>query len=617
MITRFHVETVGLAAARVVPWLMPCVMLGFAGHAAARTVEIAVPVPVALVQDAVVAQVFVGPGQTAQVLEGRNACNVLALSEASVAPAPGNRLRLLTRLTARGGTPLTKGRCLPLFEWTGRLEVFQQPHVLPGRLALGFRVTDSNILGDEGERRAVPGVLWNWIKDDVQPRLESYTLDLEPLREGARDAFAGAFTADAQTMLESIAVTAATVGTRALELTLTIDAPDPPAGWQPAAPEPALDLAAIERWRAGWQTWDAFVTWLVKHTAERRSGALGAALADALLEARHDLVTALTRDTLEDPVPMLFLRTWDRLVPLLTDVSQELPAARALRYLTFITAADALRAVNGVAPQFGFRLDRDSLRRLARILAPTVDDAALAYDTSLDPALRELLGFAREFPLTEAPARGGWQWLIADALAASGVDPAISERLRGWVPGNDDLDAYLDEVAALFDQVAAAGRTTARLESAFIPVYETLLRATAWQETCWRQFVAKNGRVEAIRSSAGSVGIMQINTHVWRGVYELNGLLRDVGYNARAGNEILLHYLLDYAVRRREHTRKGGVDNLARATYAMYNGGPGHRTRYREPGTSESLRRIDAAFFEKYRAIRRQGADAVKQCYGQ
>ena len=49
-----------------------------------------------------------------------------------------------------------------------------------------------------------------------------------------------------------------------------------------------------------------------------------------------------------------------------------------------------------------------------------------------------------------------------------------------------------------------------------------------------------------------------------------------------AGSEILIHYLRDYAIAKGEHTATGEIDNLARATYAVYNGGPGHLRRYRK-----------------------------------
>jgi len=587
----------------------------FTVGAQAREITLEVPIPYALIQDALTSQVFVGPGQTAQVLEGKNACNVLVLSEPRVEGAAGNKVRLLTRITSRSGTPLTQGRCLPLFEWSGLLEVHQTPYAIPDRLALGFRIVDSKVLGGDGARRAVPGVLWNWIKENVHPRLAGFSVDLTALRDGASEVLGASMGPEARASLDSLALRGAVAGASALAVTLALDVPLPPPLWVPPGSEPPLDIAALERWREGWQTWDAFATWLIKEVAHKRSAATRYTLGEILLEARHDLIDALTADGVDDPVPALFLRTWTRLMPVLASVSQDLPANRARRDLTFITVADALRAINSVAPHFGLRLDRDSLRRLARLLVPELDDRALDYDEGVDPELRELFGFEREFPLSTTLPSSRWRWLIADASAASGIDRTVIQRLRGWVPARTELDAYLAQVAALFEQVAALEISTGKVQPPFVPLYQALLRATAWQETCWRQYIAKGGKVQTIRSPTGSVGIMQVNTRVWRGVYDLNGLLNDVGYNARAGNEILVHYLVDYAIKRKEHRQTGGVDNLARATYAVYNGGPGHLARYRQSSTRESLRKIDAAFLKKYRAIQQQGTGAVKQCF--
>jgi len=83
-----------------------------------------------------------------------------------------------------------------------------------------------------------------------------------------------------------------------------------------------------------------------------------------------------------------------------------------------------------------------------------------------------------------------------------------------------------------------------------------------------------------------------------------------------AGAEILIHYLRDYAIAKGEHTATGDVDNLARATYAVYNGGPGHLRRYRKPSTKRSLRAIDDSFRVMYRRVQAGEELAVAECWG-
>ena len=597
----------------------PLVLGGIALFAALTTtvpatpVTFELPLPYRLIEDELVRQVYLGEKHTAQVLEGKSACNALTLSEPHVSGAPG-RITIKTKVKSKSGTPLTAGRCFKLFTWTGQLEITEEAYA--EGLAIKFRVVDSTIRAADGQHTALPGVLWGWIKQEVHPRLQSVSIDLHSLSEAIHSTLSLALpnASDAiETMAGSLRIQQLSSDARALNLTLALDAPAIPANWQASPPQPPLTLEELDRWRAAWQHWEGFATWLIKILAHDRSAALQQALASVLLDGRHDLVTALASDAEADPVPALFLKLWPRLVPVVKQLTQTMPGVDAMRYLSFISALDGLVSVNAVAPQLGLRLNRDSLRQLARLLVPALDEAALNYSTDIDPELRRLMGFEAEFPLSSAvPSSPWWVQLIPAAYAGPSIDPALSQRLAGWVPQRSDLDAYLREVARLFDQVEQArGHIAAR----FMPVYDTLLRATAWEETCWRQFIQKSGQIEPIRSPSGSVGIMQVNTHVWRGLYDVNRLLKDAGYNARAGNEILVHYLVDYAIKQKEHDKGGSLDSLARATYAVYNGGPGHIARYRKPSTGAALRKIDAAFWEKYLALKRSGPEAVKQCY--
>lgn len=584
---------------------------------AADELRLDLPVGYGLVRAALVEQIFIGPDTTARVLEGKNACNVLTLAEPEIEGGAG-RIVVRTKIISRGGTPLTQGRCLPLFEWTGILEATEEPQVLAGQRAIGFRVTDSKILNAAGETSAVPGVLWRWIKENVHPRLETLRVDIGLPLDAAATLLreSGAAAAQIEPVLSSLRISAVVASAEALDIGLALTVPPRPPGWTRLADEPPLTIEELAQWREAWQGWDAFATWLIKQLASDTTPALRETLGSLLLEARHDLLAALESDTGRDPVRELFHGSWQRLRPLARELGKDLPAGAALNLLSFVSAADALDALDAAAPQLGFRIDRDTLRKLARTLLPTAGDEALAYSTELDPELRELLGFEREpEPLAAMPSRL-LELLLPSAQAMVKIDPALGSKLQGWVPRADDLDAFLAEVDKLFAAIAAAELARGKIKKPFVEVYEALLPATAYMETCWRQFEVKQGKIDTVQSPVGSVGIMQVNKHVWRGVYDLNALLSDAGYNARAGNEILVHYLVDYAIKRGEHEKTGNPDNLARATYAVYNGGPGQLTRYRKADTKPALRKIDEAFFNKYKAVKRDGREAVKACYG-
>ena len=124
-------------------------------------------------------------------------------------------------------------------------------------------------------------------------------------------------------------------------------------------------------------------------------------------------------------------------------------------------------------------------------------------------------------------------------------------------------------------------------------------------------------RIEPLRSNTGDVGLMQVNERVWRGFYDLQKLRWDIDYNGRAGSEILLEYLVKYALRRGEHKQPGGLPNLARASYSAYNGGPGQVARYRDAKAPALNRKVDSSFWEKYRQVDAGNARNVAYCLGE
>lgn len=599
--------------------VLAAALAGIPTASAAAVVELPLALDYRIVEQALADQLFTGPGHTAEVFADRNRCNRLELAAPSVDADADGRLRLLTTMRARTGTPLGS-RCWFAKRWTGVVETMQSVQADPQASTLTFRVVDSTLLSAEDGSAALPGFMQRWINAYVHPRLAAVRIDLQPAISGIQDlldlAIATRDPGRPGRLSPLRLVDARPTADRLLAI-LSLEVPEPPAHAEPHAEAPLSD-AELAAWDAAWQSWDAFATWLIKSLAAPAGPELTRALAETLLAARYDLRDALARDERQhDPVRALFLQTWDRLAPLVREAQLAVPGAEALPYAVFVSAGDALQTVDRLAPHLGLRLDRDALRRLARVLAPDVEEERLQYDTAVDPALRALLGLDPGFDDDSDRRPGGgipWLgWLISDAEAAQ-IRPELLRQLTGWVPERREIDRYLGVVDQLLDDIARAERGRDKVPTRHFALYDALLRATAWQESCWRQYVVRDGAVETIRSAAGSVGLMQVNLNVWRGVYDPHELLTNVGYNTRAGNEILVHYLVDYALRKGEHEISDDTDSLARAAYAAYNGGPGHLARYRKPGTPATLKKIDNAFLDKYRAIQSEGASAVKRC---
>ena len=587
--------------------------------AEARAVVVPVRLDDAFVRQTLLAQVYTAAHHTARVWDDGSGCNFLILSDPQVSGVNG-RLRVRSAGKARIGTAVGQN-CLTLLDWTGTVEVDEEPVLDPSRPIVRFHVVDSNLYAANGKKQ-VTGTLWDWVKRFVHPRLEAVTIDLDqPLAElrGFLPLVLPRASAEQTTqLLDSISLVDAHVSDTGLTLDLRFVAPETAAAAPTApAPEPTLTTEEIARWEAAWQQWDAFLTFVLKQAATDSAAAdQRQQLFDVLIEARFDILGVLRPTTPDepDPVPALFVTTWTRLAPVLRTLGTGLPGEAALRYLSFITAADALRGIQEIGPTSGLEISADGLRRLARMIAPATTEDPTAYSEAVDPAVRELFGFGAPLP---PPADNpdidlSW-WMPAPAWAAS---DALA-RLNRWVPTRDDVQEYLPLVRDVLTQ--ASDRTLAKqsLDHQFHSLYGWLVLATAWKESCWRQFVRVGDRIKPLLSPAGAIGIMQVNQRVWRGFYDVKGLSQDISYNAMAGSEILLHYLRDYAIAKGEHTITGELDNLARATYAVYNGGPGHLTRYRKGKGHKGLHLIDESFWDKYRKVKSGQVLGVAECYGE
>jgi hypothetical protein len=512
------------------------------------------------------------------------------------------------------------------------------------------------------------------VRSQVHPQLETIKVDLyQPVNELKTFLpvlFPGSDLARVKKLIESLALTDVAVSAQGIALRVKLDVPDPAprggAGATPAAaPEAALSPDEMARWDRAWQSWDGFLTFLVKFSSKDANDDLREELRALLLDAREDISAILASDEPRkaDPVRPLFLDTWGRLAPILRRLSTNLPGEKALQYLSLITAADAFTALEQLGPEYGVVLDQDGLRRMARMIEPSQFSDPTAYSESIDAELREAFGFgppiavpeveegapadetapeaapapaptpppepspATPSPPAEPPAPSEpppqqpepQSWLDGDAhfavllVAGQGKAPRSLDR---WIPTREELTDYLPRVGELLGTTALRTQRKKVLAGNYATLFRNLVLTTAWQESCWRQFVRRGKEVGPLTSSVGAVGIMQVNPHVWRGFYDVKSLRTSTKYNAEAGSEILHHYLIEYAIKKREDTVRKNFDDLARATYAAYNAGPRQLDRYRRAfpkGTTGH--RIDADFWAKYQKIKSGNDLAVKACF--
>jgi hypothetical protein len=305
-----------------------------------------------------------------------------------------------------------------------------------------------------------------------------------------------------------------------------------------------------------------------------------------------------------------------------------LPKQTAQQYTAFIVAMDKLSALGELGFRLGLvRLSPDVLRGLARTLEPALAVDPVAYNLDVDSTLRTLLGFGLSLPVPKPSPAVEHSWLrkpmfrfdhrhlfrtIELVRTASAAEPDVA-KLNQWVPEPEEVGVYLESVRDLLKDVGAEVLGEGEIANEFRILFIHTVLAAAWQESCWRQFVKKGDKLVPLSSPSGDVGLMQVNRHIWRGVYDIKGLSTDIEYNGRAGSEILSYYLTRYAIKNNEHKKPGG--HLARAIYAAYNGGPGNLARYRAKNRLLAIKKIDDLFWEKYQAVSSGNELAVERCY--
>ncbi len=385
-----------------------------------------------------------------------------------------------------------------------------------------------------------------------------------------------------------------------------------PQAWT-AAPAPQVSSAPlgeteIDALEKAVEPWDAFLVYSLRQVAlDGEDGALRKRLFTLLLESRYRLVAILSGEApgREDPVRTLFLDAWGSLRPILADAEREhLLGASVARYALFVDAGDALVALQQAAP--GLELSAEGLRRLARSLRPDEKADPLAYDWSVDPQLQRLFGVPG---IDESPAPAHTSSLGPFLRAA--LD-ARAPRLDRWVPADDELDTYERAVGALLAEPAAREVSAAGLAAPYDAIYDRLVPSTALIESCWHQYVRRRGKVTVLRSAAGSVGIMQINQHVWRGFYDVRRLRTDTAYNVLAGAQILMRYVKDYAIPYAEEMHD--PERVPRAAYAVYNAGPHAVGRFDKARRPAREARVDAKLWSLYRGLAAGGQADLRSC---
>lgn len=545
-------------------------------------------------------------------------CGSFRLKDPTLRGADG-RLTVAGPATGEAGV-LLLGWCWASVSWSGYAEVSARPEIGPD-WQIRLRDLDVRLLDARRRPRGIAPRLSTLVKRWSEAELARFSFDLgPPVRELSAllgDLAGPAGLAPLAAALRTLQPAGVGVEADAVRVFVSLQAPAGPA--PPRVPEPALGAEEVRRWQARLDDWDGFLAFVVRDLAgDSPDPAIRDELLGLLLDTRREVVEILARgpEPGVDAVRRLFLGKWDRLRAIVRRIP--VPAngdpAASFRFVVFLAAGDALAAIEAVAPGLGLDFSADGLRRLARALDPAFAGDPLEQPEQADPRLQELFRFRDPDapPRRRAPRAPGRLWNLlgprpAFAAAADEEWRDLAARLDRWVPVAAELEDYRATMDRLLTLAAERTFGPDLVDERFETLFGHLVKATAWQESCWRQFVRRGSTVTYLVSDTADVGLMQVNVRVWRGFFSVTRLRWNAAYNAGAGAEILHQLLLRYGLRE-GRTRP---ENAARAAYSAYQGGPARYQRYRVAAAGTRGAAIDRAFWEKYQAVAAGTADDV------
>jgi hypothetical protein len=221
-----------------------------------------------------------------------------------------------------------------------------------------------------------------------------------------------------------------------------------------------------------------------------------------------------------------------------------------------------------------------------------------------------------------SPVRPSFCSLFAPSMAWAATktgSPSLAE-MRRWLVTTKNADTLVSRVRNMLERAVAKTLTARRLPREIAGFFQRTVLPTAWQESCYRQFVVKNRKLTYLQSyNRTSVGLMQINERVWRGIYDLHQLRWNIYYNARAGCDIIDLYLGRYVFKkygRALKQKKVSQDFLSALVYALYNGGPAELKKFPGRYRSGKLHRSDKLYREKLDWVKRGAWHHIRRCLG-
>lgn len=594
-----------------------------------QVVRLPITIDMPLLRELIVEQAYRQPGETVSVVDSADGCNRIILAEPLIS-REGERIRFQTGMHITWGTPLG-GQCFAPMTWDGTIVLWQLPRVNQ-RWQLSFETTDSTLLNMEG-RPARAGILWDLVKGHVHKFLGQIIIDLAPPVDDVKSfllpLFDSAYTDAANRFLDSMRPDQPRflADVMRIDILAEIDAVQFEEESAPqASPEALAKVMEL------WQAWDTLLVHVISQLAgQPLSDEERYLLMDTMLTVRHEFEEVLEKRQLTNAfVRGQFIDSWSQLVPIFRKNLIHNPSGNLLGYLTLFTASDALVALDRAGPSLGVEISRDGFHRLAELIG-TQPLPQIEATPAVNQLLREVFGLGpplevpieeEELPVEEAPAdqveieaspptswlrlpTRWWSLSFGSGTAWAGEAKVPGLRvIRSWTAEVVPAHVLLPKAESILLKSALSQRKKLQAPADAKGWFDRMMIATAWQESCFRQFRVSKQKITYLLSyNNTSVGIMQVNERIWRGIYDMQQLRWNVQYNAHAGAEILTLYLNRYLSRETppvDLTDSEGRRFLAGWLYALYNGGPGQRKKFPRRYLDRSLYDSETLFLTKY-----------------
>jgi len=603
---------------------------------ATETVRLPLTLGYTLIRSLFHVQAFNQPGGRAILGDAKGGdCNNIELWAPELS-SEQSLLKIGTNIKIKTGLKVF-GTCVQFADWEGTLRILQRVWVDKNTQHLRFTTVSSQVFNKDGKPTQVGEKVWDVIRTTVIPFFDDLSINLAfPVNE-VKTVLPLLISSETRPRLENwlntLRLTDAWVDNDAVRLELLMET-EPLPKQKEVAPK-ALSPHEVELFSRSWETWDSFLVYQIESLiGQPLTETEQADLLETLIDTRQGFIRSLIENTLGDNlIREQFVWTWKRLATILRSHLVTQPSTILLKYLSFFTASDALVALDKLGPSLGIDISRDGLVRLAQLLSENQAEPLLDYTYGVDPRLRNILGFGvpldesgpafdrQEIDLPEDKenvAQGTYpvwfNFFVPLAFAAEEL-PAPPGDVKQWIPSEKNIQQYVNRVKQVLEQATNDTLVQKPLEEKYQDFYRLLVLSTAWQESCWRQFVTTKGKLRYLLSyNQSSIGLMQIHERVWRGFYQLESLRWNIRYNARAGSEILNYYLCKYVLKKMDPTNPLDLDTLGRVVYAMYNGGLGECRQFLKRKETNCFYESDKLFWEKYTMVKEGQFDKITAC---